>query len=224
MPNDPWGDTGGGAVGYNPYNGGGAGAGSSGGGFWDSFKNWWNNGYSNTPNTTGGGGGGGFGPAMGTKATSTASAILPWLQFAMQVYEGQKGGNFIMPPLTPEQKQMLDYAMGVLKGTPRTADYAFPILGYDLSHPATLDFEALRRGETGFHPAQHMSPDDLARVLANARNPPSTTEVTGDGSVTPKNESYNPDGTLKNHQANPFASNMGLQKNEPYLFARRPLF
>lgn len=178
MP-DPWGDTSGTSSGYDPNN--------RPGGFLDSVRDWWNRGYTNDPNNTGGGGGGGLGlPSAGAKvatAASKTSAILPWLQFAYAVMEGQKSGNFIMPPMTPEQRQMFDYATSILKGTPQQASYAFPILGYDLGHPATLDMAALKRGDVGFTPAGHMSSDALAKILSRAQQPPQTSSTTGDGSM-----------------------------------------
>lgn len=186
MPYDPWGDTSGTSSGYDP-NKGNVGSGT-GGGAWQGVKDWWNSGYTNDPNKPGGGGGGGgipinTGSALATAKTA-ATTYLPWLQFAYAVLEGQKKGSFVMPPMTPEQKQMFDFAVNLLQGTHKQSDYA-PILGYDLAHPATLDMAALKQGNVGFNPAQHMSGEQLAKILGGASTtpPPSTTTATtGDGS------------------------------------------
>lgn len=186
MPSDPWGDTSGTSSGYDPFKGNNPGGGS-GGGWWDSVKNWWQGGDPNKDLTGGGGGGfgGGGGKTAGVVAGAgkTAAAVLPWLQFVAAVIEGNKNGKFVMPPMTPEQKKMFDYAMSVLQGTPKQSDYMFPILGYDLGHPATLDMDALKRGDIGFHPAGHMSNDELAKILngGTAAPPPAPPAPPGIG-------------------------------------------
>jgi len=130
----------------------------------------------------GGGAGspGGAAPAAKTGAsvlgkTIGGASVLDWLAFATSVYESQKKGSFQFPPMSPEQKQMLDWAMGVLKQTPNTAAMAMPILQHDLSNRSTLDINALKRGETGYTPGARMSAAELAKIIGGgATTPPPT--------------------------------------------------
>jgi len=100
--------------------------------------------------------------------------ILDWAKFIMQVRESQRHGNFVMPPLTPEQKAMWDRVNRMLDNTPSQTAYT-PILAYDLGHPATLDINALKRGDVGFTPGQHMSYEDLSKIISGAAKPSGTT-------------------------------------------------
>lgn len=151
---------------------------SSSGSWWDSVKNWWNGGYNNSGNQpSGGGGGGGFAP--GTKVTSTASQVLPWLQFAQGIIESQKSGKFVTPPMSPEQSAMLDWAMNYLTTTPNTGAMAIPLLQNYLANPDTLDVAALKRGEVGFHPGNR-NMVDLATLLKGAGVPTNATGMPED--------------------------------------------
>lgn len=113
--------------------------------------------------------------------TANQPTVLDWLTFALKIKEARSSGHFVMPPLTPQQQAMFDRVNRMLDTTPPTTAF-WPILGYDLSHPSTIDIAALKRGEVGFTPAQHMSPEDLAKVLANAKptgGAPNTTTSPG---------------------------------------------
>lgn len=100
-----------------------------------------------------------------TDSGSSFSDLLPWLQFALKVQESQKSGTFKMPPMSPQQQQMFNWAMTTLQGTPSSSAMMLPILGYDLSHPATIDMNALRAGKVGYTPTQHMPGLDLSKII-----------------------------------------------------------
>lgn len=112
--------------------------------------------------------------------------LLDWLAFGLKVQQSQQGGQFKLPPMSPEQQQMFQWAMGILQGTPSSSAMALPILGYDLAHPGTIDMNALKAGKVGYTPAQHMSPSDLAAVLKQATGglPNTNTQSTPSGDGT----------------------------------------
>lgn len=105
--------------------------------------------------------------ATGSGVLSTASQVLPWLQFAASIYESQRSGRFVQPPMSPEQKTMFDWAMHYIQTTPDNRATINSILGYDLGHPASIDMEALRAGKVGYTPAGHMPGTDLAAMIRN---------------------------------------------------------
>jgi hypothetical protein len=109
---------------------------------------------------------GGTGAAAGG-VLSTAAQVLPWIQFAASMYEAQKSGKFVQPPMSPEQKQMFDFAMHYIQTTPDNRQTINNMLQFDLAHGASLDIDALKAGKTGYAPAQHMPGADLATMIRN---------------------------------------------------------
>lgn len=106
-------------------------------------------------------------------------SILPWLQFAASYQESKKSGTFVQPPMSPEQKQMFDWAMHYLETTPDNRQTINSILGYDLAHPATIDMAALKAGNVGYTPQGHMPGTDLAAMLRNTSSGAPYTPATG---------------------------------------------
>ena len=108
--------------------------------------------------------------------TNTNPSVLEWMQFAFNVAESQKKGDFKLPPMDPQQQQMLTWAMQKLQSTPSTNQF-LPILQHDLANTGSIDVDALKRGDTGYKPSSHMNAQQLASIISG--NPSSQGLGTG---------------------------------------------
>lgn len=133
-----------------------------------------------SPSAPGGGGGAPLGntPAATTPPTTnpppgggwmgTAGKVLPWLQFANNLYQSQRKGKYQPVPLTPEQRDLYNWSRNKVNALPDVNKALYPTAINNAMSSPSLDMDALRAGKPGAYTAPQRMPFDqstLASVL-----------------------------------------------------------
>lgn len=85
-------------------------------------------------------------------ASSSDDSTIDWLKFGYDVYNSRQTPkvSYSQPPMTPEQRDLFNYAIGRIKSLPDTARDLYPTTSYYATHAPTIDVNRLKAGYTGY--------------------------------------------------------------------------